>query len=176
VPRGPPPVVHALVNAAATVRMAWIPDMTFADWRLTLRAEVDTVFLVTRALWARLVRPGGSIVNFASASAHGALKGLPAIAHTAGKGAVLAMTRQMAMEGGRDGIRANTVSPGFTVTEETRRHLDDPALMAEVRAKLMIDRLGTAEDVAALVLFLASEESRQITGADYSIDGGATAW
>lgn len=168
--------VHVLVNAAALVVMGWIDELTYADWQRTLRAEVDSVFLVTRALWPLMKLQGGSIVNFSSANAHVALSGLPAVAHTAGKGAVLAMTRQLAMEGGPHGIRANTIAPGFTVTEETARHLENPAMMASVRAKLMIGRLGQTDDIGHLAIYLASDESGFVTGADFRIDGGATAW
>ncbi|MDE3175231.1 MAG: SDR family oxidoreductase [Pseudomonadota bacterium] len=105
-----------------------------------------------------------------------ALPGLPAIAHCAGKGGVMAMTRQMALEGGPLRIRANSIAPGFVLTEETQRHRDNAALMASVRAKLMIDRLGEPEDIAWLAVYLGSEESRFVTGADVSIDGGATAF
>jgi NAD(P)-dependent dehydrogenase (short-subunit alcohol dehydrogenase family) len=120
--------VQILVNAAAVVAFAPIEAMSFADWRRTLAGELDTVFLVTRAMWTLMTGAGGSIVNFSSANAHVALVGLPAIAHCAGKGGVLAMTRQMAMEGGRHGIRANSIAPGFTLTEETERHLGDEAI------------------------------------------------
>ncbi|PHR25432.1 MAG: oxidoreductase [Hoeflea sp.] len=168
--------LHILVNAAAVVRFGWIDELSYSDWQLTLRSEVDSVFLVTRALWPQLKMKGGSIINFSSASAHVALQGLPAVAHTAGKGAVLAMTRQLAMEGGPWGIRANSIAPGFTVTEETEQHLDNPEMMASVRSKLMIDRLGRTEDIGYLAIYLGSDESGFVTGADFSIDGGATAW
>ncbi|MCO6187576.1 SDR family NAD(P)-dependent oxidoreductase [Rhizobium sp. L1K21] len=169
-------VVDILVNAAAIVRFAPIKEMTYGDWKTTTSGEIDSVFLVTRAMWPLLERSGrASIINFSSANAHVALKGLPAIAHTAGKGAVMAMTRQMAMEGGPSGIRANSIAPGFTVTEETEQHLDTP-LMVNVREKLMVDRLGTSEDIGYLAIYLGSDESGYVTGADICIDGGATAW
>ena len=168
--------VDVLVNAAAIVKFGWIDTLSVDDWTTTTKGEIDTVFLVTRAIWPLLVASGkASIVNFSSANAHVALDGLPAIAHTAGKGAVLAMTRQLAMEGGPKGIRANTIAPGFTVTEETTQHLDTP-LMAKVRAKLMVGRLGTTEDIGHLAIYLASDEAGYVTGADIRIDGGATAW
>ncbi len=168
--------VDILVNAAAIVRFAPIPEMTLADWHTTTKGEIDTVFLVTRALWDKLAASGAaSIINFSSANAHVALPGLPAIAHTAGKGAVLAMTRQMAMEGGPLGIRANTIAPGFTLTEETAQHLDTP-LMETVRSKLMTKRIGTTEEIGHLAIYLGSDESAYVTGADFRIDGGATAW
>lgn len=168
--------VDILVNAAAICRFAPIAEMTKADFDLTIRGEIDTVFLMTRAFWPHLERSGAaSVINFGSANAHNALNGLPAIAHTAGKGAAMAMTRQIAMEGGPLGIRANTIAPGFTVTEETEQHLDTP-LMANVRAKLMVGRLGTTEDIGHLAIYLGSDESGYVTGADFRIDGGATAW
>jgi NAD(P)-dependent dehydrogenase (short-subunit alcohol dehydrogenase family) len=86
------------------------------------------------------------------------------------------MTRQLAMEGGPHGIRANTIAPGFTVTEETQQHLYDEDMMASVKSKLMIDRLGRTADIGYLAIYLASEESGFVTGADFRIDGGATAW
>jgi NAD(P)-dependent dehydrogenase (short-subunit alcohol dehydrogenase family) len=168
--------LDVLVNAAAIVRFAPLAEMTLADFHTTTKGEIDTVFLVTRASWPLLAASGkASIVNFSSANARQALQGLPAIAHTAGKGAVMAMTRQMAMEGGPLGIRANSIAPGFTVTEETAQHLDTP-LMAQVRAKLMVSRLGTTTDIGWLAVYLASDESTYVTGADLPIDGGATAW
>ena len=168
--------LHILANAAAVVVFGWIDELSVQDWRKTLAAEVDSVFLVTRAVWPLMKAEGGSIINFASASAHVALDGLPAIAHTAGKGAVLSMTRQLAMEGGPYGIRANTIAPGFTVTEETEQHLDNPDMMASVKSKLMIDRLGQTQDIGHLAIYLGSDESAFVTGADFRIDGGATAW
>ncbi len=168
--------LHILVNAAAVVVFGWVDELPFADWRKTLAAELDSVFLVTRAMWPLLKAEGGSIINFSSANAHVALDGLPAIAHTAGKGAVLSMTRQLAMEGGPHGVRANTIAPGFTVTEETEQHLNNPEMMVAVKSKLMIDRLGQTEDIGYLAIFLGSDESGFITGSDYRIDGGATAW
>lgn len=168
--------VDILVNAAAIVKFGWIDTLSTQDWHTTIKGEIDTVFLVTRAMWPLLQASGQSaIINFGSANAHVALQGLPAIAHTAGKGAVMAMTRQMAMEGGPKGIRANSIAPGFTVTEETEQHLDTP-LMDNVRDKLMVGRLGTTTDIGHLAIYLGSDESGYVTGADFCIDGGATAW
>lgn len=167
---------QVLVNAAAIVVFAWIETMSFADWRKTISGELDTVFLVTRALWPLLKQHGGSIINFSSANAHVALDTSPALAHCAGKGGVLAMTRQMAMEGGPHRIRANSIAPGFTLTEETERHLGNETMMRAVKSKLMLDMLATPEDIGWLATYLASDEARYVTGADLSIDGGATAW
>ncbi|MCK6377098.1 MAG: SDR family oxidoreductase, partial [Zoogloea sp.] len=92
-------------------------------------------------------------------------------------GGVLAMTRQLAMEGGPHRIRCNTISPGFIVTGATRHHLDTvPELLGQVLAKKMLKRVGQPEDVAWLASFLVSDEASWITGSDYAIDGGARAW
>jgi NAD(P)-dependent dehydrogenase (short-subunit alcohol dehydrogenase family) len=167
-----------LVNAAAFATFKWIEDLSYAEWRDTLTGELDIVFLITRALWPQLKASGtASIINFASANARHALAGSPALAHTAGKGGVLAMTRQLAMEGAPHGIRANSIAPGFILTAATRAHMAaDPEFEEKVLAKNMIKRLGTPEDIAACAVWLASDEAGYVTGADIAIDAGATAW
>jgi NAD(P)-dependent dehydrogenase (short-subunit alcohol dehydrogenase family) len=171
--------LDVLVNAAAFGAFAWLTDMDYeTQWRKTLTGELDIVFLLCKAAWSALIaRGGGSVINFASANAALALEGSPAIAHCAGKGGVLAMTRQLAMEGASHGIRANTISPALVETESTRRHMHaQPELLERVLGKLMARRAGQPEDVAWCALFLASDESAWVTGADFPVDGGATAW
>jgi NAD(P)-dependent dehydrogenase (short-subunit alcohol dehydrogenase family) len=170
--------IDILINAAAVAVFRWIEDLSYADWRRTLTGELDIVFLPTRAAWGLLKASGkASIVNFASANARHALEGSPALAHVAGKGGVLAMTRQLAMEGAPHGIRANTISPGFIETAATSAHLSaDPEMRDRVLAKNMIKRLGKPEDVAFCATWLASDEAAYVTGADIAVDAGATAW
>ena len=171
--------VDILVNAGAFGAFAWIEEMDYQrDWKRTLSGELDVVFLACQAVWPHMkARGGGSIINFASANAHGAFKPLPALAHCAGKGGVLAMTRQLAMEGGEHHIRANTISPALIETSATRVPLETiPNFREEVLAKTMIKRLGQPEDIGWGAIFLASDESGWITGADLPVDGGSTAW
>jgi NAD(P)-dependent dehydrogenase (short-subunit alcohol dehydrogenase family) len=171
--------IDILVNAAAFGAFEWLEQMDYAtQWRRTLEGEVDLVFLACQAAWPALkARGGGSVINFASANAHVALPLSPAVAHCAGKGAVLAMSRQLAMEGAPHGIRVNTISPALVETAATRAPLDSiPGFREQVLEKLMIKRLGQPDDVGWLAVFLASDESSWITGSDYRIDGGATAW
>lgn len=170
--------IDILVNAAAFAVFDWIESLSYQDWKTTLTGELDIVFLPTRAAWPWMKASGSAaIINFASANARHALDGSPALAHCAGKGGVLAMTRQLAMEGGPHGIRANSIAPGFVVTAATRRHLEtDPAMEAKVLAKNMIKRLGQPEDIAWCAVWLASDEARYVTGADFAVDAGATAW
>ncbi len=170
--------IDVLVNAAAFAIFKWIEELSYAEWRSTLTGELDIVFLATRAAWPLLkVSGAASIINFASANAYHALEGSPALAHCAGKGGVLAMTRQLAMEGAPHGIRANTISPGFIETAATTTHVNsDPGFKARVLAKNMVKRLGQPVDIAHCATWLASDESTYVTGADISVDGGATAW
>jgi NAD(P)-dependent dehydrogenase (short-subunit alcohol dehydrogenase family) len=166
-----------LVNAAAIGVFKWLDDMDYADWRKTMTGELDIVFLAIKQAWNYLKqRGGGSIINFASANAYHALEQSGALAHCAGKGGVLAMTRQLAMEGGKYNIRANTISPALIVTKATSEPLKNPEFVENVLAKSMIKRLGQPEDIGYMAVFLASDESSWITGADFKVDGGATAW
>ncbi|MDN2580070.1 SDR family oxidoreductase [Aquibium sp. ELW1220] len=171
--------IDVLVNAAAVADFVWIEEMDYErHWRRTLAGELDTVFLMCKAAWPHLAAGGSdaSIVNLASVNAYVALKGSAALAHTAGKGGVLSMTRQLAMEGAPHGIRVNSISPGMIVTGATKPVLEKPEFVAAVKEKLMLDRLGQPEDIAWMAVYLASDESTYVTGADFRVDGGALAW
>ena len=169
--------IDVLVNAAAMVVFASLEDMTPDDFRRTMIGEVDTTFYACQAAWPFLKVRGGSVINFASVAGHMPVDGLPGLAHTAGKGAVLAMTRQLAAEGGPHGIRVNSISPGLTDTIATRRQMANrPTFRTAVERKIMIGRLGQPEDIAAGVLYLASDEASFVTATDLAIDGGMTAW
>ena len=171
--------LDVLVNAGAWGAFEWIEAMDYErHWRKTLAAELDSVFLVTKAAWPHLKNSGAaSIINLASANSFVALEGSPALAHCAGKGGVLAMTRQLAMEGAPHNIRANSIAPGMTVTAATKPVLENvPAIRESARRSTMLGRFGQPEDIAWAALYLASEEASWVTGADFSIDGGATAW
>jgi NAD(P)-dependent dehydrogenase (short-subunit alcohol dehydrogenase family) len=170
--------IDVLVNAAAFAVFDWIETLTYADWKSTLTGELDIVFLATRAAWPWLKASGAaSVINFASANSSHALAGSPALAHCAGKGGVLAMTRQLAMEGAPHNIRANTIAPGFIRTAATARHLTvDPDFERQVLEKNMLNLLGEPRDIAFAAVWLASDEARYVTGANIAIDAGATAW
>ncbi|WDS35022.1 SDR family oxidoreductase [Pseudoxanthomonas sp.] len=171
--------IDILVNAAAWGAFEFIESMDYqSQWKTTLTGEIDVVFLACQAVWPHMQqRGGGAIINFASANAYQALPGSGALAHCAGKGAVLAMTRQLAMEGGPHRIRANTISPALVVTGATQPRLDnEPGFREAVTAKMMIGRLGTPDDIAWCATYLASDEAGWVTAADFRLDGGATAW
>lgn len=168
--------VDILLNAAATAVFKPIEEMTYEDWQLTLAGELNTVFLACKTAWPHLIaRGGGSIINFASVNAYLVLEGSAALAHCAGKGGTLAMTRQLAVEGGPHNIRANTIAPGMTVTAATSPVLKTPGFLDNVFAHAILKRVGQPEDIAWAATFLASDESSWITAADFSVDGGARA-
>ncbi len=171
--------LDVLVNAAAFGAFEWLEEMDYErHWRRTLTGEIDIVFLACQAAWPQLrARGGGSVINFASANARMALPASPALAHCAGKGAVLAMSRQLAMEGAAHGIRVNTIAPALVETAATRGPLDGvPGFREQAMSKLMLKRLGQPEDIGWLAIYLASDESSWVTAADFAVDAGATAW
>lgn len=169
--------VDVLFNNAAMAYFGWIDEISNDDWHRTIDQELNLVFHLVRAAWPELIKsPGASIINTASVSAWSTYRMLPGIAHSAAKGAVLSMTRQLAMEGRTYGLRANSISPGLIETKQTLPLLEDPEWVDVMIGKIMLGRIGKPEEVAATALFLASDESSFITGTDIKIDGGTTAW
>lgn len=169
--------IDALYNNASMAYFAPLADMTYDMWSRTLREELDVVFHACQAVFPHLIeRGGGSIINVGSTSGKVAYRVLPALAHMAAKGGVIAMSKHVAMEGGPHKIRCNTISPGLVLTAQTKPFIAMPEWFAPMRAKLMLDRVGLPEDIAPLAVYLASDESSWVTGADFAIDGGTTAW
>jgi NAD(P)-dependent dehydrogenase (short-subunit alcohol dehydrogenase family) len=170
--------IDTLVTAAGFVEFAPVADMTLDQWHKTLKGELDIVFLPVRAAWPHMVaRGGGSIVNFSSVAAWGATKMLGTVAHSAGKGGVLSMTRQIAYEGAVHKIRANTISPGIIHTPAAQFAFDNmPGFEDAIRSKTMLDRHGKPDDVAWAIVYLCSDEAGWVTGVDLPVDGGVTAW
>jgi NAD(P)-dependent dehydrogenase (short-subunit alcohol dehydrogenase family) len=169
--------IDVLYNNAAMAYFAWLPEMSYEMWKNTLHEELDVVFHACQAVFPYMKkRGGGSIINVGSTSGKIAQEVLPALAHMGAKGGVIAMSKQIAMEGGKFQIRCNTLSPGLVLTAQTKAFIESPEWFGPMKAKLMLGRAGMPEDIAPLAVYLASNESSWVTGADFAIDGGTTAW
>jgi NAD(P)-dependent dehydrogenase (short-subunit alcohol dehydrogenase family) len=166
-----------LYNNASAPRFASIAAMTDEEWRFTMRNELDLMFYVCSAAWPHLVaRGGGSIINTGSICGISSLPQTPgSIAHATTKAGVIAMTRELALEGGPHNIRANCVSPGIIDSPATAAQLESPGFRDAHLESLMLKRIGTPGDVASAALFLASDESAWMTGANLVLDGGFSA-
>lgn len=164
-------------NNAAKAGFAFVRDMTPETWHFTIRNELDLVYYSCHHAWRHLVdRGGGSIINMASTAGMIGIRGLPTFAHAAAKGAVIALTKQLAAEGAEFGVRANSISPGSVETSTTAELMKDPAFVEAMMETHMIKRFGQPEDVSHFALYLASDESSWVTGGNFVIDGGLTAW
>jgi 3(or 17)beta-hydroxysteroid dehydrogenase len=164
-----------LVNNAGLVRFATVEDCTLDDFRLQTQVMIDGCFLGCKSAIPHMTKGGdGSIINVSSVAA---LKGISTIpAYSAAKAAIIAMTRSIAVhcQEQRYGIRVNAIAPGAHDTPMTRQALAQLPADAAGLDQVHAQGQGRPEDVANLVLFLASEESRQITGTHIVIDNGET--
>lgn len=148
--------------------------VTESDWDQMMAVNLRGLFFMSQAVAQIMVRQGGGrIIN---QSSQGGLVGLPeAAVYCATKGGVNTLTKQLALEWARFGITVNAIAPTFVETPGTRPILDDPAKRAEVLAKIPLGHVATIDDVAAAVIYLASDAGRMVTGTVLSVDGGWTA-
>ncbi|MCT9932161.1 SDR family oxidoreductase [Planotetraspora sp. A-T 1434] len=170
--------LDVVYNNAAIQRFGPMPDFSVEDWRVTIAGELDIPFFVSKFAWPHLVRRGGGvIINVASISGMIAGEVPPMVGHSAAKAGVIGMTRQLALEGARHGIRAVAISPGPILTPVIDRDLgDNQAARDAVTGKTLLKRFGQPEEIVELAAFLASDRAGYITGANYPVDGGAAAW
>jgi len=172
--------LSALVNSAGIQRYGTAETTPVAVWDEVLDVNVRAMFLAAKHAVPLMRRGGGcAIVNVASAQATATQRNV--VAYTASKGAIVAMTRAMAVDHAPDGIRVNSVSPGSVDTPMLRAaardvSADDPdAVIAQWGAMHPIGRVGAPAEIADAIVFLASPLSSFVTGADLRVDGGVLA-
>lgn len=162
--------IDVLVNSAGVSRRRAALELALADWEYVNAVNVTGSFLCARAA-ARRMSEGGSIVNIASAL--GFSGGLyPNIAYQTSKGAVVNMTRALAVEWAPIGIRVNAVAPGWIDTPFLTNASGNPAVRASIEQATPLARIGAADEVAGAILFLASGASSYVTGHTIVVDGG----
>ncbi len=170
--------IDCLVNSAGVIVRANVADTSDEDWRYTMGINVDAPFYLSRAALPHLLQTTGSIVNIASD--WGLKGGDRAAAYCASKGAIVQLTRAMAIDHARDGLRVNAVCPGDIDTPMLTNEADDKDIdldefLAQAAEESPSGRIGTPEEVASLILFLASDAATHITGTSIPIDGGGSA-
>ena len=167
--------LNVLVNNAGILFRSKIEETSEADWDRIMAVNVKGVFLGTKcALPAMRQAGGGSIINISSTAGLVGNSGETA-AYTATKGAVRLFTKATAMQHVKDNIRCNSVHPGPIATDMIKDVLESKAAWEQRLRRLPMGRVGTPEEVAYGVLFLASDESSYMTGSELVIDGGTTA-
>jgi len=167
--------LDVLVNNAGILLRARIEDTSEEDWDRIMAINVKGVFLGTKCAIPAMRRAGGgSIVNISSTAG---LVGSPqgTAAYTATKGAVRLFTKSTAIQHARDNIRANSVHPGPIATDMIADTMSNEAAWKERLRRLPMGRVGTVDEVAYGVLYLASDEASYVTGSELVIDGGTTA-
>ncbi len=166
--------LDVLVNNAGIYNNTPVEDATEDEWRRVMEVNAKGAFLGTKSVVSVMREAGaGSIVNISSiAGVVGYHRGS---VYGAAKAAVSLLTKATAIQHAKDGIRANSVRPGPIDTEMIAANLATPEGSAEVIGRVPLGRVGTVEDVAYGALFLASDESSYMTGAELVIDGGLTA-
>lgn len=175
-----------LVNNAGIVRGSTFTDLSVEEWNQVFAVNSTGPFLVSQAA-APLLRAGvqargeaatAAIVNITSVEAHIVISssGHPQIHYNASKGALLQLTRALAVECAADRIRVNAVAPGFIETPFTREVLGNPQVHAWLMERTPLGRVGQPEDVANAVSFLGSDKASWITGTTLLVDGGWTVY
>ncbi len=162
------------VNNAGIVRFGPLAELALADFRAVVDVNLTGTFIGARAAAKRMFARGlgGAIVNVTSMN--GVVAGPNAGAYGATKAAVALLTQQMALEWGRFGIRVNAVAPGLIDAGMGAPVLADPEVRRARESKVPLGRLGTADDIARVVLFLASDAASYVTGQNLLVDGGVT--
>jgi len=168
------PVDILVNNAAFSKGDGFLLDLSEEIWDRTLSVCLKSVFLCSQAALSTMVeRRSGAIVNISSVNA---LTGIHLAAYTAAKGGIISLTRVLAAQYGRHGVRINTICPGTILSESSRIHYDaHPEITADLKSLYPAGAFGSTSDIASAVLFLVSDQASFINGATLAVDGGLSA-
>jgi len=169
--------IDVLVNNAGVSDMRGIAPESFdmETWNWIMSIDLNGAFMYLRDVGRHMLESGGgSIVNICSIMGHGANE-LNIIAYTAAKGALRNLTLQLGCEWADRGVRVNSVSPGFIVTEMVRPALEGMGMDRWIASRTPMRRIGELDEIVAPVMFLASDGASYITGHDLNVDGGTNA-
>jgi NAD(P)-dependent dehydrogenase (short-subunit alcohol dehydrogenase family) len=167
--------IDILVNNAGLSLLVSTMEMTEDQWERIISVNMKSIFLCSQAVGRHMIkRKRGKIINIASVGAHGGIPEM--VAYCSSKGGVVSFTRAIAVEWAKYNIRVNSISPGMTETPLVQKLREQSPKTFEQRRKLIpLRRSGHVQDIANLVVFLASEKSDYISGQDIIIDGGLLA-
>jgi NAD(P)-dependent dehydrogenase (short-subunit alcohol dehydrogenase family) len=166
--------IDILINNAAIGNFgALLHEMTDQDWAQVLDTNLTGVFRFTRAVIPHMLGRSGSIINVSSVA--GMVGIAKSAAYSSTKGAMLALTRALAIDYAKEKIRCNCVCPALVDTPMAAGAIADPEMNALMMAAHPIGRFGTPDDVARMLLYLASDDASWVTGSVFTIDGGLTA-
>jgi gluconate 5-dehydrogenase len=166
--------IDILVNNAGIQRRGALEDYPEATWRELMRANLDSVFYVSQPVARRMIaRKRGSIINIGSVQSE--LARFNIAPYTASKGGVKMLTKGMATDWGRHGLRANAIAPGYFKTELNKALVEDEKFSAWLAARTPMGRWGDVEELIGAVVFLASDASSFVNGHILYVDGGITA-
>ncbi|MFW5917892.1 MAG: SDR family NAD(P)-dependent oxidoreductase [Haloferacaceae archaeon] len=165
--------LDVLVNNAGVGQSGTIEEMTLDEWQTVIDVNLSGVMYGSRAAMPHLEDSDGCIVNVASI--FGLVGGPGAPAYSAAKGGVVNFTRELAVDYASEGVRVNSVCPGFVETPMTDDYLDEEQFYEFVRGQTPMGRVAEPDEISGIVAFLASDDASYITGANIPVDGGWTA-